>query len=297
MLPVRNGAPWLDECLASLRAQSQPADELLVIDDGSVDGSQDVVSRWADRRTRVLTGPQKGLFAALALGVNEASHDLIARMDQDDIAHPERLARQVALMTADTSLVACGTWSRLVSGRPLASTFRPPTDTAGVRRFMGLGNPLVHSSVMFFRHSVQAVGNYRAPDARPYPEDYDLWLRLAREGAIVNIPRYLMRYRRHASGLASTGQGTIRPAAARLACDRAAELLAPSGLRPHDAAIVRAYHRSPEPGDRFTPTDVRSLLGRLARAGDGPTSARLFPVSTHIRLTSAALRREVARNA
>lgn len=294
---MRNGAPWLDECLASLRAQSRPADELLVIDDGSVDGSQEVISRWADRRTRVLAGPQRGLFAALALGVNEASHNLIARMDQDDIAHPERLARQAALMAADASLVACGTWSRLVSNHPVATAFRPPTDPTDVRRFMGLGNPLVHSSVMFSRDSVLAVGSYQAPDARPYPEDFDLWLRLSREGAIVNIPRYLMWYRRHASGLASTGQGTIGPAAARLACARAAELLAPSGLRAQDGAIIRAYHRSPEPGDRFTPTDVRSLLRRLGWAGGGAASTRLFPASTRVRLTLASLQGMVNRHA
>ena len=100
VLPVRNAAGTLDECLESIAQQSFKDYEALVVDDGSVDDSAELVHRWAklDERIKLIRQPALGLAKALNRGLFEATAPLIARMDADDIMHSERLAKQVAYL-------------------------------------------------------------------------------------------------------------------------------------------------------------------------------------------------------
>src|ERR1700710_2718911 len=116
VLPVRNGARYLGLAVESILAQTLSDLELLIVDDGSEDETPMILARMAqaDPRVRVLSGPPLGLVAALNRGIHAAGSSFIARMDADDIAWPDRLARQMTLLNSETNAAAVGTGWRVV---------------------------------------------------------------------------------------------------------------------------------------------------------------------------------------
>jgi glycosyltransferase involved in cell wall biosynthesis len=97
LLPVSNAVPYLGDCIASLGRQTLSAYEVVAIDDGSTDGSTEALEAWADvdSRVRLIHQPPSGLIAALNAGLELCAAPLVARMDADDISHPQRLELQV----------------------------------------------------------------------------------------------------------------------------------------------------------------------------------------------------------
>ena len=114
IMAVRDGGAFLAEAIASIRAQSFPDWELIVVDDGSTDGSDGVLQAAArsENRLRVIRQERLGLVAALNRAVAEARGEFLARMDADDRAHPERLGRQRAFMAAHPEVGVLGSAMR-----------------------------------------------------------------------------------------------------------------------------------------------------------------------------------------
>jgi glycosyltransferase involved in cell wall biosynthesis len=189
LLPVRDARETLDECLASLAAQTLVEHEVIAVDDGSRDGSLERLreAARADPRVRVLPGPARGLVEALNDALAHARAPLVARMDADDVSHPDRLLRQVRRLDAEAALTALGSCVRLVG--------TPGTGNDGMRAYVEWQNrllepdqiarelyvesPLVHPSVTMRTDALRALGAYRETGG---PEDYDLWLRGAAAG-------------------------------------------------------------------------------------------------------------------
>jgi glycosyltransferase involved in cell wall biosynthesis len=196
VLPVFNGETFLDAAIASIRGQTFGGFELLVIDDGSQDASAAIAGGHAaqDQRVRVLANPGKGLVAALNFGITQATAPLIARMDADDIALPERFARQMARITAEPDLLALGTGTFRIdaAGNRLHATV-PPVEPSEVAEVLQRVNPMAHPTVVMRRTAVETVGSYRPAYLRA--EDYDLWLRLAERGKLANLAEPLLEYR------------------------------------------------------------------------------------------------------
>jgi len=190
VLPLRNARSTLDSALESVLAQSDPDFELLAIDDGSRDGSGARLRDWAarDPRVRVLSFPESSgdLVGALRAGCAVARGRYLLRMDADDLAHPERLARTRALLESDPRLGVVGC---LVRSFPEASIqagrARYDAWLNGLRRHEDMlrerfvESPLAHPSVLLRREALEGVGGYRSFAG---PEDYDLWLRLFQAG-------------------------------------------------------------------------------------------------------------------
>ena len=203
VLPVYNAAPYLQVALDSLSAQTFTDFELIAVDDGSDDASLKILRRHAarDPRLRVNTRPNTGIVGALNDGFAAARAPLVARMDADDEAAPERFARQLARFHAEPGLVALGSAVTFMdtAGRSVQSCPRPLTH-AGIEQALltGDGGALIHPSVMFRTETVRAAGGYRIfqQDAQ-YFEDLDLYLRLARLGTLANLAEPLLRYRVH----------------------------------------------------------------------------------------------------
>jgi glycosyltransferase involved in cell wall biosynthesis len=189
LLPVRNEARLLPAALASLFRQTLPDWELVAVDDGSSDATAAILAAAAarDARVRVLRQPASGLVAALNAGLAECRAPLVARMDGDDICHPERLQHQAAFLAdhPEVTLVACGVRQvprpTLTDGMLAYERWQNSLlDHAEISRDLFVESPFVHPSVTFRRDAVLALGGYR--DAG-WAEDYDLWLRLAQAGA------------------------------------------------------------------------------------------------------------------
>jgi glycosyltransferase involved in cell wall biosynthesis len=191
VLAVWNGAPWVAEAVSSLLAQTDENFELIVVDDGSTDATPALLAGIADPRLRLQRQPHRGLTRALNRGLSAARGDLVARLDADDVALPERLGRQRAFLAARPDVGLLGTAAREVDDAgALVRIVRPPTDDAAIRRALIRANPFVHSSVMARRELLARAGGY--DETLAVAQDYDLWMRLARLTRLANLAEVLV---------------------------------------------------------------------------------------------------------
>jgi glycosyltransferase involved in cell wall biosynthesis len=208
-----NAEAWVGEAVASLLAQTLAEVEVIVVDDGSTDRTPDVLAAIADPRLRVERRAHAGLAAALNAGLALARAPLVARLDADDLALPERLGRQAAFMRAHPDVVLLGTAAREVhpDGRQARVVWAPVEDRA-LRRALRWRNPLVHSTVMLRAGAVAAAGGYDA--TLEVAQDYDLWIRLAAHGRLASLPEVLVT-RRLAAARVGAARDVRRPTAER----------------------------------------------------------------------------------
>lgn len=198
LMPVFDTVRYLRQALQSIRCQSFGDFELVVVDDGSTDGSSDLLDGIAasEQRLRLIRRPNRGLVATRNELLEEATGEFIAWMDSDDVSHPHRIERQLAAFHADPELVCVGTDVRLIDarGKPLGVERHPTADQA-IRREQMDGQGLRFGSTMQRRSSALAAGGFRAPF--PMGEDFDYLLRIAERGRVANVPEVLYDYRQH----------------------------------------------------------------------------------------------------
>lgn len=201
VMPAWNAAATVAAAVASVRAQTLHAWELIVVDDGSTDGTAAEIARAADgdARVRLLVRPHGGIVPALEAGLAEARALLIARMDADDVMFPSRLERQVAYLEANPGI---GVASCLVEfgGDAVAARgyavhvdwINSLVDPEEIARARFIDSPVAHPSVVFRRELLGRHGGYRAEAG---PEDYDLWLRWMEAGVrFGKVTEVLMRW-------------------------------------------------------------------------------------------------------
>ncbi|MCB2076120.1 MAG: glycosyltransferase [Novosphingobium sp.] len=197
-MSVYNNGPYVGEAIDSILTQTFDDFEFLIVNDGSTDGSGDVIDARAadDSRIRVIHQENRGFVASLNRLFAEARCDWIARMDGDDISLPQRLERQVAFIRANPGYAVVGCDAYLIGpdGKRLKKEGgeKPPTHE-GI--FANLeGGPLInHNAAMIARQPVLELGGYRP--AYRHCEDYDLWLRLIDVARFANLPEELIAYR------------------------------------------------------------------------------------------------------
>ncbi len=191
LMAVHDGAPWVADAVRSVLAQTAGDLELIVVDDGSTDATPALLAAVDDRRLRVATRPHAGLTRSLNEASALARAPLVARLDADDLALPERLARQRAFLDAHPDVGLLGTGARELdpAGREVAGV-APPQGDAAIRRALIRRNPFVHSSVMLRREVLGRAGGY--DERLPVAQDYDLWMRLADLTRLANLPEPLV---------------------------------------------------------------------------------------------------------
>jgi glycosyltransferase involved in cell wall biosynthesis len=206
-----NRAALVSRAIESVLNQTVPPQEVIVIDDGSTDGSQDVIARFGNA-IRFLPQPHCGLPAILVnLGFREAKGDWIGRVDDDDWWEPNKLELQLAAVEGKSPPPAlCYTDAYLVdeNGERLAESFiaanRATPAEGDVFAALFLNNFIPGTSVLLHRESVLAVGGLcEAPEIRAV-EDYDLWLRLAARHPFVFVPQPTLSIRRWSKGMSAT---------------------------------------------------------------------------------------------
>ena len=194
-MPVYNGLPFVDASIDSILTQTFTDFEFVVFDDASTDGSAERLRWWATRDARIQLHESKtrlGLSGSSNAVVAHARAPLIARMDADDIAHPERLQRQWDVINnqPDVAVVATLCDGIDASGRVV----RPRDRWRLVRNSRYI--PFPHGSAMFRRDVFDRVGGY---DNTPGGEDQQLFSQMAKHGRVLTLPDVLYSYRYHSN--------------------------------------------------------------------------------------------------
>lgn len=275
IMPVHNAAPFLREAITSILGQTFTDFELIIVNDGSTDGSGAIIDSFSDARIRAFHQANQGISAALNAGIEQAHAPLIARMDADDVSLPERLARQVDFLRTHPNVAVVASFVDFlnVDGEVTGvwDTDRAAHDEASIDGLLPRTNCIAHPTVMLRR---EALGALRYDPRQHGAEDWDLWLRLRSRGhRIAKIPEALVRYRMHPSSIMG-GLKRKAPVERRLLRARTRTLLAEWGrgrFSSFQLAIIAAQ--------------VRNLVGAAQRWLAGPFIRDLFRLFTYSPLT------------
>jgi glycosyltransferase involved in cell wall biosynthesis len=274
LMPLYNGSRWLRQAIESIGAQTLRAHELIIIDDGSTDASLAIAQEAAatDPRISIHRQTHLGICAALNKGIAQAHAPVLARMDADDIALPDRLERQLAFLETNPGVAALGSWARIVDvqGRPLGQ-LTPETRPDHLRQILRRQNPFVHATMMVRAAAIREAGGYRK--IVEGAEDYDLWLRISERADVANLPEFLLEHRRHATSATRTRPLT-QLLAARLARD----------------AAERRHSARPDILDQLQPPLALSALDKIAELRPAVAVYRLLEKDPANLLASGDLR-------
>src|SRR5882724_1808043 len=196
VMPVHNARPFLGESIRSILEQTFSDFEFVILDDASADGSVELLREWSLRDKRIHLHESKkrlGLSGSSNAVVSKARASIVARMDADDIAHPDRLRRQWNIIEGRPDVAVIGTLCNGIDagGREV----RPRDRWRLVRRSAYI--PFPHGSAMFRREVFDQVGGY--DETVNSGEDQDLFLKMAARGQVLTLPDVLYSYRYHSS--------------------------------------------------------------------------------------------------
>jgi glycosyltransferase involved in cell wall biosynthesis len=196
VMPVHNARPFLGESIRSILEQTFSDFEFVILDDASTDGSVELLREWSlrDKRIHLHEGKKRlGLSGSSNAVVSKARAPIVARMDADDIAHPDRLRRQWSIIEGRPDVAVIGTLCNGIDAS--GQEVRPRDRWRLVRRSVYI--PFPHGSAMFRREVFDQVGGY--DESASGGEDQDLFLRMASRGRVLTLPDVLYSYRYHSS--------------------------------------------------------------------------------------------------
>jgi glycosyltransferase involved in cell wall biosynthesis len=222
LMPVYNGEKYVAEAVESILNQTFTDFEFIIFNDGSTDRSLEILQRYAqqDNRIRLISRENRGLVKTLNEGLSQAKASLIARMDQDDVAFPDRFDLQVRFMKQHPEVACVGGYSEIIddAGRVLTLLKAPENDEQiQILALKGHGS-ITHPAAMYRKALVDELGGYR--EEFEAAEDLDLWLRLGEIGSLANIPNPVIKYRFLASSV-SGKNFALQKQSAKNACQEA----------------------------------------------------------------------------
>jgi glycosyltransferase involved in cell wall biosynthesis len=214
LIPVRDAEPYVEAAVLSILRQSFTDFEVLIIDDGSTDRTPDICAKLAgrDKRIRLLDNTGVGISASLNQGIEVARGSLLARMDADDLAYPDRFAIQCKFLAEHPEVVVVGGRVRTIG--PLderLGEWRCATTSIEVAARMEWHCAIAHPTVVMRAEAIQRLGGYRA--ALDGAEDYDLWLRVIDAGGLIdNVPEFVLDHRIHDTSVSGSQRSRQRVA-------------------------------------------------------------------------------------
>lgn len=208
VMTVYNTRRYLADAVRSILAQTLADFEFIVIDDGSTDGSTDLLREFerSDNRIRIISRPNTGIVKAANEGIALARGEFVARMDSDDIALPHRFEKQVEYLREHPEYVAVGSrvWLMDPYGVPFAQSEHALTHQEIDAQLLTCagGFAIMQPTAMIRTQALRKIGGYRG--AQNVSEDHDLFVRLAEVGRVANIAEPLLHYRRHYKSVSHT---------------------------------------------------------------------------------------------
>jgi glycosyltransferase involved in cell wall biosynthesis len=195
LMPVYNEAQNVKDAIQSILSQSYPHFDLLVVNDGSTDATEEIVRSFHDSRIQLLRFPKNtGKVSALNWGLAEVDCPYIIRMDADNIASQDRLAKQIEFMEQHPDVGVCGSFVMISNGHKDLRKF--PEGHKEIEAHLLFDNPIDHSSAIL-RTSLFRDKGFRYRDKYEGMEDHDLWLRMKKATHFANIGEPLVEARHH----------------------------------------------------------------------------------------------------
>ncbi|HJU63226.1 MAG TPA: glycosyltransferase [Candidatus Binatia bacterium] len=223
VIPVKATVPWLLYALESIARQTLQPRFITVVDDGA-DNPEFIRTRGTrlfSERFRLIKSPGQGISAALNTAIAASDAHWIARMDADDIAHPDRLNMQLNFLATHSGTIGCGTQIRFInSSNRILGYSNLPSEWSQITQQIQSRTCFVHSSMMIRRDALLATTYRPSMDGA---EDVDLILRLAEKGRVINLRDALLDYRLHLTqeSFRARARGTaVQELAFRLALSR-----------------------------------------------------------------------------
>lgn len=199
VMSVLNGEEFLAEAIDSVLSQTFADFEFIIVDNASTDRTAEIIAGYDDARiVSIRNAATVNLSQSLNIGLGRARGRHVARLDADDIAKPERLARQAAFLDEHPEVALLGAaWTTFGAdgGRAETPQPAPPVDHEAILFALAERNVLTHSSIAFRRDVVADLGNY--DDTFTYCMDYDLYFRIAAQHRLAVIAEPLVAVRIH----------------------------------------------------------------------------------------------------
>ncbi|MBN3069736.1 MULTISPECIES: glycosyltransferase [Pectobacterium] len=199
IIPVNKHNPFLKEAIESIQNQSYSNIEVIIIANGCSDLFFNSLQEFSDEKTKIIRTELSFLPFSLNLGIHIANGEFIARMDSDDIADVNRIAKQVAYMIAHSDVTVIGSNVKFINEHGIITGMSDyPTSHRNIKKRMMYNCCVAHPTVMMRRDVIVKAGGYMYGSLS---EDYDLWLRLLQDKNVVfhNIKEPLLQYRIHAN--------------------------------------------------------------------------------------------------
>ncbi len=193
LMPAYNAERYIRPAIASILNQTFRDFELLIIEDGSTDATEEIIGEFNDPRISVFKNEvNRGIVYSLNKGVALARGEYLARMDTDDLSEPNRLMLQYEYLANHPDIAICGSGMMLFNSKGSFGKVYYSLDSSALKAEMLFNSPFAHPSIMA-RREVLAANPYE-PSAL-HAEDYDLWSRILLSHRGVNLPYFLLRYR------------------------------------------------------------------------------------------------------
>ncbi len=200
IIPIYNGEKYIEQTIESVLSQTYQTWELVIINDGSSDNTEKLISKYTDNRIRYFRNDtNKGISFSLNKGLEESRGEYIARLDADDIALPSRFEKQVGFLTKNKDYVLCGSYFQTMNANgEILKNVRFPDNNRDAQSYLLLHNCFCQSAIMM---KSQIAKELKYDLEFKIGEDYDLWHRISKLGKILNLPLYTTLYRIHDSNI------------------------------------------------------------------------------------------------
>ncbi|ADE13112.1 glycosyltransferase family 2 protein [Sideroxydans lithotrophicus] len=283
-MPVYNGEKYLAEAIDSILKQTFSDFEFIIIDDGSTDNSLQVLKKYQERDTRIrlISRENRNLATTLNDIIDLAKGQWIARMDQDDVALPQRFERQLRWLQ-ETDADICGSWARLFGTADTRVLKHAQSDSA-VKAELLFGSPFAHPSVMM---KADLVKGLRYDKAWEKCEDYDLWERAAQAGwNMTNVPEVLLLYRQHETQISTSTSNKQQALGQQIRRRYWTFIFAPMGVN-QDWIDEVLKLREPSP-PKFDMDKIDAIITVLLEQNTGEARAIAFDHATRLYFRAAA---------
>lgn len=234
-MAVYNGRPFLRDTVDGILGQTFADFEFIIVDDASTDGTAEILAEYGARDARIVllsNDANIGQSRSLNRGFDLARGEYVARTDADDVALPQRFARQVAFLERhrDIGILGSGSWLIDANGNSRGGSSLMPLDDLQIRWSTMFQNPIHHSTVMLRRDVLER--HHLRYDGAWLAQDYHLWVRMLRHTRAANLPERLMKYRVHGANFTRRNFEVVKRETAEIALQAVRDQLADFPLAP-----------------------------------------------------------------